>query len=71
MSSTVNEFIIILNKNKELFKTNEGQNILKVFFKKLDEKILGEKLLNESKVFLNNIERQGSNVLNSNNLYKD
>ena len=71
MSNTLENFVTILNKNKEFFKTNEGQNVLLLFFKKLDEKILGEKLLNESKVFLNNIERQGSNVLNSNNLYKD
>ena len=71
MSSTVCEFITILNKNKEFFKTNEGQNILLLFFKKLDEKILGEKLLNESNLLLNNIEREGSIVLNSNNLYKD
>ena len=71
MSNTLENFVTILNKNKEFFKTNEGQNVLLLFFKKLDEKILGEKLLNESKIFLNNIERQGSNVLNSNNLYKD
>lgn len=71
MSSTVSEFITILNKNKEFFKTTEGQNILLLFFKKLDEKILGERLLNESNLLLNNIERQGSNVLESNNLYKD
>ena len=67
MSSTVSEFITILNKNKEFFKTTEGQNILLLFFKKLDEKILGERLLNESNLLLDNIEREGSNVLNSNN----
>ena len=71
MSNTLENFVTILNKNKEFFKTNEGQNVLLLFFKKLDEKILNEKLLNESKVFFNNIERQGSNVLNCNNLYKD
>lgn len=67
MSSTVSEFITILNKNKEFFKTNEGQNVLLLFLKKLDEKILGEKLLNESEILLDNIEREGTNVLNSNN----
>ena len=67
MSSTVSEFINILNKNKDFFKTTEGQKILLLFFKKLDEKILGERLLNESNLLLDNIEREGSNVLNSNN----
>ena len=71
MNNTLENFVLILNKNKEYFKTNEGQNVLLLFFKKLDEKILGEKLLNESNILLDNIERQGSNVLSSNNLYKD
>ena len=71
MKNTLDKFIFILNKNKEFFKTSEGQNLLLLFFKKLDEKILGEKLLNESNLLLDNIERQGSNVLNSNNLCKD
>ena len=71
MNNTLENFVTILNKNKEYFKTNEGPNVLLLFFKKLDEKILGEKLLNESNILLDNIERQGSNVLSSNNLYKD
>lgn len=71
MNNTLDKFIVILNKNKEFFKTSEGQNLLLLFFKKLDEKILGEKLLNESNLLLDNIERKGSNVLESNNLCKD